>query len=248
MLALAPAAYLVAFGAGVSSFLAPCVIPLMPAYVAYVFGDPLDELAVDKRRFQDRLFVGSLLYVLGFAIVFVPLGLAASTLGMALRNHQGLVARVGGALVILLGLQQLGVLRWIGAKLGIHVRPILPRVGQAPKRGGRLRPLVLGIAFGLAWTPCVGPILGAVLVLAAGSATALGGAGLLFAYALGVGLPFLAVSLLLINFPGMLKPLARRAGTIARVAGFAMVVLGVLLASGLYARLTGFLVQLAPGT
>ena len=117
---------------------------------------------------------------------------------------------------------------------------------RAPPIGGAFRPLVLGLVFGLAWTPCVGPILGAVLVLAAKSSSALTGAGLLFVYALGVGIPFLAVSLLLVNFPGALGPLARRAGVIAKAAGVAMVALGLLLVTNLYTDLSSFLARFAP--
>jgi cytochrome c-type biogenesis protein len=246
VIGLGPTAYLVSFGAGVSSFLAPCVVPLMPAYVAYVCGEPLEALSEDRRRFQERLFYGSLLYVLGFSLVFVPLGLAASSLGAALRHHQAGVARIGGLIVILLGLQQIGVFRRLARALKVQPRPILPRITRAPTRGGRLRPLVLGLVFGLAWTPCVGPILGAVLVLAARSSSALAGAGLLFVYALGVGVPFLALSLVFVNFPGLLKPVTKRVGIIARVAGVAMVGLGLLLATNLYTHLSSFLARFAP--
>src|SRR5438093_2050528 len=117
LLGLGPAAYVVSFGAGISSFLAPCVVPLMPAYVSYVFGEPVKDLALDRRRFQERLFAGSLLYILGFSAVFVPLGLAASSLGALLRDHQHAVLRVGGVIVALLGLQQLGVLRWAARRV-----------------------------------------------------------------------------------------------------------------------------------
>jgi cytochrome c-type biogenesis protein len=246
VLGLTFTSYVVAFGAGISSFLAPCVVPLMPAYVSYVFGEPIQELAVDRRRFQEKLFAGSLLYVLGFSLVFVPLGLAASTLGLALKHHEVGVARIGGLVVILLGLQQLGVFKRLFARFGVHIRPLMPRIGKAPSTGGVLRPLVLGVVFGLAWTPCVGPILGAILVIAAQSSNALSGGALLFVYALGVGLPFLGISLLLINFPGALKPLVKRAGLIATIAGVAMIVLGVLLASNLYINLSSFLARFAP--
>src|SRR5438093_11378492 len=95
LLGLGPAAYVVSFGAGISSFLAPCVVPLMPAYVSYVFGHPLQDLAADRRRLQERLFAGSLLYILGFSLVFVPLGLAASSAGALLRDPRDTVTRVG---------------------------------------------------------------------------------------------------------------------------------------------------------
>jgi cytochrome c-type biogenesis protein len=248
LLGLGPGAYAVSFGAGISSFLAPCVVPLMPAYVSYVFGEPLKDLAADRRRFQERLFAGSLLYILGFSLVFVPLGLAASSAGLLLRHHQSAVLRVGGVIVALLGLQQLGVLRWLARRVGVEPRPLLPRVRSAPGGGGAARPLLLGIVFGLAWTPCVGPILGAVLVLAARASSALAGAGLLFVYALGVGIPFLLVSLVLINFPGALRPLVRRAGLIARIAGVTLVALGVLLMTNLYTDVASFLARFAPST
>lgn len=239
-------AYAVSFGAGVSSFLAPCVIPLMPAYVAYVCGAPVAALAEDKERFQRTLMRGSLFYVIGFALIFVPLGLAASTLGMALRDNQAAVARAGGALVILFGLQQLGVLRALREKLGWQPLPLIPRISKAPEGGGMLRPVALGMVFGLAWTPCVGPILGAVLVIAAQTGSAAEGAGLLAVYALGVGIPFVALALLFVNFPSVLQPIARRARLITRFAGVAMLALGLLMVLGLYTELTSFLARFAP--
>ena len=244
--ALGTAAYVVSFGAGVSSFLAPCVIPLMPAYVSYVCGAPLSALADDREGFQRTLLRGSFMYVIGFALIFVPLGLAASTLGSALRDNQETIARVGGVLVILFGLQQLGVARAIGARAGIGPRAIVPRITKVPEGGGALRPLILGMVFGLAWTPCVGPILGAVLVIAAQSSNAAEGAGLLGVYALGVGIPFLALSLVFVNFPGALAPIARRARLISRLAGVAMIAVGLLMVLGIYTELTGFLSRFAP--
>ncbi|HVT75972.1 MAG TPA: cytochrome c biogenesis protein CcdA [Acidimicrobiales bacterium] len=212
------------FGAGVASFLAPCVVPLLPAYVAMVAGE-------SKRAVQ-----ATLLFVLGFTIVFAGLGVAAGALGSSLTHFRSGLERVGGVVVIVMGLALLDV---------IHIRE-RRAILTVPKSFGAARPVVLGIAFGAAWSPCVGPLLGAALVVAASSTNPVKGGTLLGAYALGIGVPFLIASLGLASSDKFNAWLRRIAPPLQRVAGGLLLVLGVLLTTGWYDHLTSYLARFTP--
>ena len=221
------------FGAGVASFLAPCLVPLLPAYLGIIAGEAVEA------RDPARAVPATLLFILGFSLVFAGFGAAAGLLGSALTEVQDGVQRVGGVVVAIMGLVLLGVIRGPLAR----ERRLIGRVGR---RSGPLRPVVVGVAFGAAWSPCVGPLLGAALTVAAGSGDAGRGAVLLFAYALGIGVPFLVASLGLASSPRLAGRLRRLGPRVERVAGGLLVVLGVLLATGLYSHLTSYLARFAP--
>jgi cytochrome c-type biogenesis protein len=236
-------ALVVAFGAGVASFVAPCTVPLLPAYVGVLSGANAGVAPGDQPR---RLLVGSLAYVAGFTAVFVALGLAAGAIGRSVRDGGGAVQRVGGAVVLLLA-----TLLLVEAVSG---RPgVLARLSGGDRGRGRLAksrsawaPFLLGIVFGTAFTPCVGPILGSVLVIAADAGGALKGGVLLAAYALGIGLPFVIAALLLASSPGLARRLTRWSRRVAIVGGVLLLLLGVALVTGEYARLTSFLARYVP--
>jgi cytochrome c-type biogenesis protein len=221
------------FGAGVASFLAPCLVPLLPAYLGLIAGE-----AVEARN-PARAVPATLLFVLGFAAVFSGLGAAAGLLGSALTDVQNGVQRVGGVVVTILGLTLLGVIRGPLARER-RLSTSLSRIT------GPARPLVVGVAFGAAWSPCVGPLLGAALTVAANSGDAGRGALLLFAYALGIGVPFLVASLGLASSPRLAQWLRRVGPRVERLAGGLLVALGVLLATGAYRHLTSYLARFAP--
>jgi cytochrome c-type biogenesis protein len=212
------------FGAGVASFLAPCVVPLLPAYIAMVTGE------------SKRVVTSTLLFVLGFTIVFAGLGVAAGALGSSLEDFRTVLERGGGAVVVVMGLVLLNV---------IHI-PERRAILTVPKSFGAARPVVLGVAFGAAWSPCVGPLLGAALVVAASSSNPVRGGTLLGAYALGIGVPFVVASLGLASSPGFNDFLRRIAVPLQRVAGVLLVVLGVLLVTGWYDHLTSYLARFTP--
>ncbi|MGH9010769.1 MAG: cytochrome c biogenesis CcdA family protein, partial [Acidimicrobiia bacterium] len=170
------------FGAGVASFLAPCLVPLLPAYLGIIAGEAVEG------RDPAKAVQATLLFVLGFSLVFAGFGAAAGLLGSALTEVQDGVQRVGGVVVAIMGLVLLGIVRGPLAR----ERRLIGRVGRMT---GPLRPVVVGVAFGAAWSPCVGPLLGAALTVAANTGDAGRGAVLLFAYALGIGVPFLVASL-----------------------------------------------------
>ncbi len=236
------AEFLLAFSAGTLSFFAPCALPLVPAYVAYLGGASLPDIQRDPTLFQRRIAGGGILYVVGFGLVFITLGLAAGWLGAGLAHrHAALVQRAGGVIVVAMGFAMLG---WLPARLGVRrFQPFAPAAGGTSRRPGWLAPLILGVVFGTAWTPCVGPVLAAILVLAAQHQEILVGGLLLTAYTLGLGLPFVVASLLVASFPAILMPWARFSGRVNQAAGASLLVLGTLLLAGVYPSLAGYLGQ-----
>lgn len=220
-----------AFAAGVLSFLSPCVLPLVPSYLAYVGGSS------EARR---RVLVSnSLLFILGFAIVFVALGASASLLGSVLRANQALIGVVGGLLVCFFGLVMLGVVRL----------PWLYRDTRPQFRGDTRTPLgamLLGMAFAAGWTPCIGPILGGILTLAGASGTLAHGVGLLAVYALGLGVPFLLAALLLDPFVRFSARFKRFLPIVEKGAGVLLLVAGVLMVTGTFTTINAYLIKLTP--
>ena len=225
------------FGAGVASFLAPCLVPLLPAYLGIISGEAAGS------RDPGRAVPATAVFVLGFATVFAALGAGAGLIGSSLHGLQLVVQRVGGVVVAIMGLALLGVVR---GPLMREVRLIrvVPKV--SPGWAAPVRPYVIGLAFGAAWTPCVGPLLAAALAVAAQSGQAGRGALLLLAYAFGIGVPFLVASLGLASWPGLARGLRRIGPGLERAAGVLLVVLGVLLATGTYRHLTSYLARFTP--
>lgn len=226
------AAYVALFGAGVASFLAPCVVPLVPAYLGMLAG----STTAGK---PSRVIGSTAIFVAGFTSVFTAFGLLAGLAGSRLDGVQTWVQRIGGVLVLLFGLVLLGVLR------GPAVREFR-LFTEVPATASVIRPLVMGIAFGAAWTPCVGPLLGAALVVAARSASAVRGASLLAAYAAGIGVPFVAASLLVSGWPSIGRRLRSISRSVERIAGAMLVILGILLATGLYSHALSGLARYFP--
>jgi cytochrome c-type biogenesis protein len=225
--------YVALFGAGVASFLAPCLVPLLPAYLGLIAGESAGAHDAAKAVPATAIFV------LGFAAVFTSFGVLAGVLGESLSPVEVTVQRIGGVIVIVFGLALLGVIR---GPLQQEAR-LFKRV---PNIGGPLRPFVIGVAFGAAWSPCVGPLLGAALVIAARSGHALRGGLLLLSYALGIGVPFMVASLGVASSPRLALALRQASVKIERLAGVLLVVLGVLLATGAYRYLTSYLARFTP--
>jgi cytochrome c-type biogenesis protein len=225
----------IAFTAGVVAFLSPCVLPLAPGYLSYVTGLTGAELAGDRRR--STVLAGSLLFVLGFSIVFVSYGVLFGGVGASLLRYADVISRVLGVLVIALGLAFMGVIPGLQREFRIHR---LPRWGVAGAP-------VLGVLFGLGWTPCIGPTLAAVQTLAFTEASALRGAVLSFSYCLGLGLPFVVLAVAFSRLAGAVSFLRRHSLVIMRVGGVLLVAVGVLLVTGLWNDLTVWLRITAPG-
>jgi cytochrome c-type biogenesis protein len=213
-----------AFAAGVVSFLSPCVLPLVPGYVSYVAGSSLEDL---RDGVASRLQAVSLAatFVLGFSVVFVALGMSASALGTLLLTYRYELGIVAGVIVILFGLHMLGLtpFRLMDREARFHL----------DIAGGRgLGAFLLGIAFAFGWTPCIGPVLGAILTLGASTADVTKGAILLGVYSAGLGLPFLLAALFTGSLLRRLRTLGRAGRNLQRGAGVLLLVMGVLMVTG----------------
>lgn len=230
----------VALGAGVVSFLAPCTVPLLPAYVGVLSGA---AAGVPEAEQPARLLRGALLYVAGFTAVFVALGVTVSSVTRAIRTPDGLAQRAGGAVVLVLA-----ALLLLDARLGV-----LARLSGGDRGRSRLAsstswwaPLLLGVVFGTAFTPCVGPFLGAVLTLGALEGETWRAAALLTAYGLGLGIPFVLASLGIASSARLARTLTRVSRPLSVVGAVMLLVLGGALVAGEYDRVAGWFVQVLP--
>jgi len=217
-----------AFLAGMLTFISPCHLPIVPAYLGYLSGAAVTQTRVDR----GKTLAHAALFVLGFSIVLVAMGASFGLIGGLVYQHLDWVRKIGGALVILLGLQMAGLLRIPGLS-----REMRWDVGDRLKPG-HLTSLVLGLVFGIGWTPCVGPTLAAILVLASTSSTAWRGAGLLSIYALGLGVPFLLTAAALEPATKQLRRLNRFGNLVSLTSGALLVLLGTLLYTNQLQRLS----------
>ena len=224
-----------AFAAGVLSFLSPCVLPLVPSYVGFLTGMTLDETTARRRLAVTH----ALLFVGGFSLVFVLLGASATALGGALKHYQVWLQRAGGVLIILFGLVCLGVIRvgWMEQERRLQLRD---------KPVGFLGSALVGMAFGFGWTPCIGPVLGAILSLAATANDVTRGMLLLGVYSAGLALPFLVAAYALDAFLDWFQRFRKYLPWVMRASGALLVLVGLLLVSGEFTRLAGWLQALTP--
>jgi cytochrome c-type biogenesis protein len=225
----------VAFTSGLLSFLSPCVLPLIPSYIGFLTGLTAEELEVRR----GTTLLHALWFVAGFSVIFLALGATASALGAVLLRYQVWIGRAGGVLVLAFGLYLLGVARPL-----FLVRE--RRVHLARKPLGYVGSAIVGVTFGAAWTPCIGPILGAILTLAAAAASVAQGTGLLACYALGLAVPFVLTALALDRFLAWFQRFRPYLVWVERLAGVLLIVLGVLLVTDRFTLLAGYLQQLTP--
>lgn len=226
----------VALLAGLVSFFSPCVLPLLPGYLSYATGLSASSIAnAEVRGSRGRLLLGTLGFVLGFAAVFVATGALAGSLGYLLLRHERVISVVLGLLVIALGLVFCGVLRF-----GQSTR----RLAIAPRVGVAFSPL-LGVVFGLGWTPCIGPALSVVLTLSLNEGSSVRGGLLAFCYALGLGIPFLLAALAMDRLAGTIGWVKRHQRAVQLAGGVLMVLVGLALVTGLWTTITADLRQWA---
>jgi len=227
-----------AFLAGLVSFLSPCVLPVVPSYVAFVSGVTLDELrdgdAHDARR---AALIHSVLFTLGFGLVFMTMGMAATAAGRALAQALPWINRIGGAILIVFGLYLVGVLRLQALSRDL-------RVHLASRPAGPVGSLLVGVAFGAGWTPCIGPILASILLYASLQATMVQGTLLLGVYALGLGIPFVVAAVGFNWFMAGTRRVRSWLGPLEKIAGALLVVVGVLMLTGSFASISAFLAGL----
>lgn len=229
------------FGAGALSFLSPCVLPLVPPYLCFLAGTTLDKLTAETapRAVTGRTLAAAALFVAGFATVFVALGATASAVGGLLLKNAPLIATIAGLAIIVMGLHFLGAFRI----------PLLMREARVDveKPVGLWGAYVMGLAFAFGWTPCIGPVLAAVLAVAASEETVASGAGLLAVYAAGLGLPFLIAALAMKPFVGFLKRFKAHLGTVEKVMGGLLVLTGVAFLAGWTTTASFWLLETFPG-
>lgn len=229
-----------AFLAGLISFLSPCVLPLVPGYVSYVTGQSLDDL---QRHDLSRVNLSaaglSLFFVLGFSTVFVVLGASATSLGQLLLEYRYEASLVGGTIIIVFGLFMIGLLAlpWLQREF---------RFTLDIKGGNPLGAFLLGLAFAFGWTPCIGPILGAILTISASSAQVGSGVLLLSIYSLGLGVPFLATAAFTGTFLMKFKAMRRLGRPLQVLAGIIMVIMGVAIITGHLSAFSFWLLKTFP--
>ena len=225
----------VAFSAGLLSFLSPCVLPLVPSYLGFITGMSLDDMPHARRT----ALVHTLLFVAGFTLIFLALGATATVFGRFLSAQRVWIGRIGGVLVIVFGLYLLGAIR-VGAFSQER------RLHLADKPLGYLGTVAVGVAFGAGWTPCLGPILGGILTYTMSEASLAHGLALLFAYSMGLAIPFVLASLALGKFFALFDWFRKHLMLVNRVAGTMLVAVGLLLVTDRFTLLASALTKLTP--
>lgn len=225
----------IAFTAGLLSFLSPCVLPLVPSYVTFVTGLSLE----DVQRTRRTALVHSLLFILGFTLIFLALGASATVLGRVLLMQRLWLSRIGGLLIIVFGLYMLGVF-----DLALFARE--RRIHLADKPVGYLGTVLVGVAFGAGWTPCIGPILGSILLYTSTQADLHRGLLLLFMYSMGLAVPFVASALAVNHFLAAFKRWRSKLIWVNRLAGVLLIAVGLLLVTNYFTILASALQGLTP--
>ncbi|MEO5364998.1 MAG: cytochrome c biogenesis protein CcdA [Magnetococcus sp. WYHC-3] len=241
-MAFQEATFATALGAGILSFVSPCVLPLVPAYISYMTGVSVDQLREESGRSHQlglRAAWVSLAFVLGFSTVFVLFGASAFALGQALAPYRDLLAKIGGVLIILLGLHYLGLFRlgWLNLEARFNLQTRAPGAGTA---------YLIGLAFAFGWTPCVGPILATILALAGSQETVWQGVGLLAVYSLGLGIPFILAGLAINGFLGFFRRMRRHMHRVEQVSGGLLVGVGLVFLLGNLSVVSVWLLEYFP--
>ena len=234
--------FVAAFGAGVVSFLSPCVLPLVPPYLCFLAGSSLEELTEAKADSiaRRRVFISAFVFVLGFSTVFVALGATASVFGQLLREYIDVLAKIAGVIIIIMGLHFLGVFKF--AFLNQDTR-----YQHSDRPRGLLGSYLIGLAFALGWTPCIGPILGAILAVAASEESVTSGAILLAVYSAGLGVPFMAAAFGINGFMGFMKRFRKHLGLVEKIMGGVLVATGILFLTGGMQTLSYWMIETFPG-
>ena len=224
--------------AGLLSFLSPCVLPLVPPYLAYMAGTSVASMTGEERRFNGPVLAAAIFFVLGFSTIFVLLGAGASSVGGLLRRYGDWLSIVAGIAIIIMGLHFLGVFR-----IGLFYREARLSV---QKPAGPFGAYIMGLAFAFGWTPCIGPVLGSVMAVAGSQTTVSQGMGLLAVYSLGLGIPFLLAALFMGPFTRLMGRLKSRMGLIEKGMGVLLVLTGLVFLMGGFATASYWLLETFP--
>jgi cytochrome c-type biogenesis protein len=223
---------------GLISFLSPCVLPLVPPYLSFLAGTTFDRLNAGDGAVRQRALLAALLFVAGFSTVFVLLGATASALGQVIRQYLDVLSTVAGVAIIIMGLHFLGVFR-----IGLLYREARFNLDKPVGLWGAY---VMGLAFAFGWTPCIGPVLAAILAVAGSEASVSRGAILLAAYSLGLGIPFLLAAFAMKPFVAVLKRMRSRCGMIEKVMGVLLVLTGIAFLTGWITNMSFWLLETFP--
>ncbi len=247
--------YAAAAAGGLISFLSPCVLPLVPAYLCYIAGTSLDELVAKNEKGEAlgsdgltlRVMLGAIGFVLGFTTIFVALGASASAINPLIIAHKQLLGRIAGAVIIIFGLHYMGVFRL--AFLDREARFQVQGTGAGEKSLFMqfASPYLLGLAFAFGWTPCIGPILATILTVAASQESLGAGVGLLTVYSLGLGIPFLAAAFAIRGFLSFAGRFRRHMHKVEIAAGLLLALTGLLMLTGSFESIAVFLINTFPG-
>ncbi|MEE2699725.1 MAG: cytochrome c biogenesis protein CcdA [Pseudomonadota bacterium] len=234
--------YLGAFGAGILSFLSPCVLPLVPPYLCFIGGVSLEQLTDDSDippSVMRAVTISASLFILGFSTVFIALGATASTIGQWIADFMDPLSMIAGGIIIVLGMHFMGILRI----------PILYREArfQAEKHpSGLVGPYIIGLAFAFGWTPCVGPVLAAILMVASSESSITYGMGLLAIYSAGLGIPFFLAALMMKSFMGFMSRFRKHLKIVEMVIGLLLILTGILFITGSMADIAIWLLETFP--
>ncbi|MBH0191616.1 MAG: cytochrome c biogenesis protein CcdA [Nitrospira sp.] len=227
---------LAAFSAGLLSFVSPCVLPLVPSYISYITGLSVEQLTdvSERAKFKKAIVLNSLLFIAGFSAVFIAFGASASLLGQVLVTYQDSIRRIGGVLIVVFGLYLLGV-------LNLNFLKMEHRYQFRNRPAGYLGSFFIGVAFAAGWTPCVGPVLGSILLYAGTTDSLLDGVVLLTSYSLGLGLPLFLTALGVDRFLAYFKEVRAYLWGVSTVSGVLLVVVGVMIYANSLTIVTSFL-------
>ena len=230
-------ALFISTAAGVLSFLSPCVLPIVPAYLAYMAGISVQDLNSTTSNSR-KLLITSVAFVLGLSTVFILLGAAVSALGRLVLSFQNILEIISGFLIIIFGLNFIGILRFgFGREIRLELKNL---------KGGFLATYFLGLAFAFGWTPCIGPILGSILAVVLQEGTILKGVILMTFYAIGMGVPFIITGVFIARAMGLQKKLRKHMGMIEFIMGVLLMVTGMLILSGSFSSISFFLLDYFP--
>ncbi len=229
-----------AFSAGLISFLSPCVLPLVPGYISFISGRSLSDIGADRTdtttagSLNPLIILNSLFFILGFSIVFISLGASATWMGALIADKMSILTKIAGLVIMLFGLFKMGIIRYLP-----FYREVKFEIRN--RKYGLVGAVLIGGAFALGWTPCIGPILGAILIYASTLNDVTQGIVLLGFYSLGLGLPFLLTTLGIHQFFRLFKRISKHLGLIEIVSGVIMVILGLLIFTNKLILLVGYM-------
>ena len=234
--------YAGALGAGILSFLSPCVLPLVPPYLCYIGGVSLDQITDKETVSRDltrRVFISAMVFVLGFSTVFIAFGATASAIGQLVADYMDILSKAAGAIIAILGLHFMGILRI----------PLLyrdTRFETKTKPASLIGAYIIGLAFAFGWTRCVGPVLAAILFVAGSEDSVTYGTSLLAVYSAGLGVPFLIAAFAIRPFMGFMTKFRQHIQTVERIIGVLLVITGILFLSGTFSELSYWLLEAVP--